>query len=98
MTLSFDFSDRVAIVTGAGAGVGRAIAVALARAGASVCAADLNPDRCDRVLAEMTAAGATATTFAGDVSNRFQASASIEHARAPFGRVDLSVNAAGGLQ
>lgn len=95
MSLSFDFSDRAAIVTGAGAGVGRAIAVALARAGASVCAVDLNPDRCDRVLAEMTATGAKATAFDGDVSNRFQASASIEHAREAFGRVDLLVNAAG---
>ena len=95
MSLSFDFSDRAAIVTGAGAGVGRAIAVALARAGASVCAVDLNPDRCDRVLAEMAAAGGQGTAFVGDVSNRFQASAAIEQARETFGRVDLLVNAAG---
>lgn len=95
MSVTFDLSNRVALVTGAGAGVGRAVAVALARAGSSVCAVDLNPDRCDRVLAEMTATGATAIAFDGDVSNRFQASASIEHTREHFGRVDLLVNAAG---
>ncbi len=95
MFLSFDFKHHAAIVTGAGAGVGRAIALALAGAGAAVCAVDLNPDRCDRILAEIAPSGVKATAFHGDVSNRFQASAAIEHAREAFGRVDLLVNAAG---
>lgn len=95
MSLTIDFSMHAAIVTGAGAGVGKAIALALAQAGASVCAVDLNPDRCDRILNEMQAAGAKATAFHGDISNRFQASAAIEHAREAFGRVDTLVNAAG---
>lgn len=95
MSLTIDFSSRSALVTGAGGGVGRAVAVALAKSGASVCAVDINPDRCDRILGELRAAGVKATAFHGDVSNRFQASAAIEHAREAFGQIDLLVNAAG---
>ncbi len=95
MSLTFDLSSRSALVTGAGSGIGRAIAVSLAKSGASVCAVDINPDRCDRILDELLSAGVKATAFHGDVSNRFQASAAIEHAREAFGRIDLLVNAAG---
>lgn len=95
MSLTFDFSSRAALVTGGGTGVGRAIALALAAAGASVCVMDINPDRCDTILAELTATGAPTASFHGDVANRFQASAAIEHTREHFGRVDLLVNAAG---
>lgn len=95
MSIKYDFAPRAAIVTGGGAGVGRAIAVALAKAGTSVCIVDVNPDRCDRVLEELHAAGAQATAFHGDVSNRFQASAAIELTRETFGRVDFLINAAG---
>ncbi len=95
MTVTFDFSGRAALVTGAGAGFGFAITEAFAKAGASVCAVDINPDRCDRLLEAVQAAGAQAVAFHGDVSNRFQAAAAIEHARAAFGKVDTLVNAAG---
>ena len=47
-----DFTDQVAVVTGAASGIGRAIAVALARNGAVVIAADR-----DLAGAEQTAAG-----------------------------------------
>jgi len=95
MSPKYDFSGRTALVTGAGGGVGRAIAVALAKSGASVCAVDINPDRCDRILDELLATGAKAVSFHGDISNRFQASAAIEQTRESFGRADLLVNAAG---
>jgi len=89
-----DLRGRAAIVTGAGAGGGRSIALALAKAGASVALNDRNPDRAEALRAEI---GAEARTLAwpGDVSNRFQAAALIEGARARFGRVSLLVNAAG---
>jgi gluconate 5-dehydrogenase len=95
MTVTFDFSGRAALVTGAGAGFGFAMAEALAKAGASVCAVDINPDRCDRLLDAIQVTGAQAVAFHGDISNRFQAAAAIEHARSALGRVDTLVNAAG---
>jgi NAD(P)-dependent dehydrogenase (short-subunit alcohol dehydrogenase family) len=90
-----DFSGKTAIVTGAGAGIGKAIAEALAKAGAAVALNDLNPDRVETLAAELTAQGARAVGFQGDISNRFQVSALIERARDAFGRIDFLINAVG---
>ena len=90
-----DFSGKAAIVTGAGQGIGKAIAESLAQGGASVALNDLNPDRVETLTAELTAHGAKAVGFQGDISNRFQVSALIERARDAFGRIHFLVNAAG---
>lgn len=92
---SINLSGQAAIVTGAGAGIGRAVARALASAGARVMLNDLNPDRCDELVADIRASGGIAVANQGDVSNRFQAAALIEQARDTFGRIHILVNAAG---
>jgi 3-oxoacyl-[acyl-carrier protein] reductase len=95
MNFSVDLKNKVAIVTGGGDGVGRAIALALAKAGASVCVNDLNPDRADNVVDEITSNGGTAMSWLADVSNKFQAAALIENARDRFTHLHILVNAAG---
>ena len=40
MNVKYDFSGKVALVTGAGSGIGRATALAFAQAGAAVAVAD----------------------------------------------------------
>jgi 3-oxoacyl-[acyl-carrier protein] reductase len=90
-----DFSGKTALVTGAGAGIGKAAALALSRAGASLVINDLNPDRVDRLVVEITMAGGKAVGFDGDISNRFQVAALIERGRDAFGKIDFLVNAAG---
>ncbi|MEP7286275.1 MAG: SDR family NAD(P)-dependent oxidoreductase [Chloroflexota bacterium] len=95
MNFSVDLTGKVAIVTGAGAGVGRAIALALAQAGAAVGVNDLNPDRAEKVAQEIIAAGGQAVPWGGDVSNKFQASATIETVRDKFTNLHILVNAAG---
>lgn len=90
-----DFTQSNALVTGAGADVGRAIALALAAAGAGVVINDLNPDRAERVAAEIEAAGGRALAWQADVTNRFQVGSMIENARDHFGRLPILINAAG---
>jgi 3-oxoacyl-[acyl-carrier protein] reductase len=95
MNFSVDLKGKVAIVTGAGDGIGRAAALALAKAGASVGVNDLNPDRADKVAQEIIDAGGQAVACAGDVSNKFQVSATIETVRDKFSHLHILVNAAG---
>lgn len=98
MNFSVDLSGQTAIVTGAGADVGRASALALAGAGAAVVVNDLNPDRADKIAAEITAGGGKAIPWQADVSNRFQVGSLVEGARDAFGRIHILVNAAGALK
>ncbi len=93
-----DLGGKTALVTGGGSGVGRAVALALGGAGAAVCVNDINPDTCEAVAREITAAGGQAFGWQADVSNRFQAGSMIEEARERYGRVHILINAAGVLK
>ncbi|MFQ5433778.1 MAG: SDR family NAD(P)-dependent oxidoreductase [Anaerolineae bacterium] len=85
-------AGKVAIVTGAGQGIGAAIARALAAAGVKVAVNDINPDRAERVAAEIEESGGTAVGIMADVSNKFQCSHLIDTARRRWGRLDILVN------
>ena len=84
-TTTYDFSGRVALVTGATGGMGRAITAALGVAGASVMATDL-ADGGDLP-------GAAAFTSA-DVSDGSQVAALVASTVERFGSLDCAVNAA----
>jgi NAD(P)-dependent dehydrogenase (short-subunit alcohol dehydrogenase family) len=93
-----DFSGRAAVITGAGSGIGAAMAAAFARAGAGVVACDLLPERLEKVVGEIRAAGGKAVSVAGDVTkgadaDRFLAAAVEVGGRG--GRVDILCNNAG---
>jgi NAD(P)-dependent dehydrogenase (short-subunit alcohol dehydrogenase family) len=60
---------KLALITGAGRGIGRSIAVAYANAGARVVATDISEAACAETRAEMHATGASAWTFALDVTD-----------------------------
>lgn len=96
-TFNVDLNGHSALVTGAGADIGRAVALALAQAGAGVVVNDLNPDRAERVAAEIIETGGQALAWQADVSNRFQVGSMIENARDHFARISILVNAAGAL-
>ncbi len=91
-TTSFDFSGRVAIVTGAAGGIGEAYARALAAAGASVAVADLDLDRAQAVAASITDGGGTAAAVSVDVSDPASADAMAAFVDETFGGIDHLVN------
>jgi len=104
MTISFE--GRVAIVTGAGGGLGRAYALELARRGAKVVVNDLggsrdgtgHSDAALAVVAEIEAAGGTAMSDGGSVTDLGHMQAMVEKARSAWGGVHILINNAGILR
>ncbi len=99
MARSFDFRDRVVLVTGVGrAGqIGNAVALAFGRAGAKLVLADLNAVGVAERAREFAAAGIEARPCAGDLTLPDIAALAVETAQRAFGRLDVVVNLAGGL-
>jgi NAD(P)-dependent dehydrogenase (short-subunit alcohol dehydrogenase family) len=104
MTISFE--NRVAIVTGAGGGLGRAYALALAKRGAKVVVNDLGAARDGtghsnaalQVVEEIKAAGGTAMSNGGSVTEYDQMVEMVGKAKTDWGRVDILINNAGILR
>jgi NAD(P)-dependent dehydrogenase (short-subunit alcohol dehydrogenase family) len=90
-----DLAGKVALVTGAGSGIGLGMARAFARAGATVIAADLDPEAA-RACADEPALQATGSgALALDVSDREAWSEAVRRLRATHGRVHVICNNAG---
>jgi len=66
--MKHDFSDRVAIVTGAGKGIGHACATQFARLGANVVLNSRSKGPLSETLAAIHDLGGKATMVEGDVS------------------------------
>jgi NAD(P)-dependent dehydrogenase (short-subunit alcohol dehydrogenase family) len=104
--MSIDFKDRVAIVTGAGGGLGRAYALELARRGAKVLVNDLgasrdgtgHSDAALAVVAEIEAAGGTAMSDGGSVTDFGHMEKMVAKAKAAWGGVHILINNAGILR
>jgi len=94
MNATYDFTGRVALVTGATGGMGRAITLALAAAGARVVAGDLTSSGKDELEAA-AADGPGEVLFAPvDVSVSGDVAALVALATDRFGGLDFAVNAA----
>ena len=89
---SYDFTGKVAIVTGAGRGIGRAYAEGLAAAGASVVVADIDEAGAKETADAMMAAGAKAEAVRVDIADHDSVAAMAETATRQFGGIDLLVN------
>jgi len=88
---------RVALVTGAGRGLGRAYAYALADRGAKVVVNNRSAAAGDEVVAEIGRRGAEATGAHGDLEDPATARAIVDTAIATYGKLDILINNAGGI-
>jgi NAD(P)-dependent dehydrogenase (short-subunit alcohol dehydrogenase family) len=95
MNPTYDFHDRVAVITGAGSGMGLATAQAFAESGAAVVLSDRNEQTLRTATAELTSAGRQALGVACDVSDEEQVAGLVDHAVETFGRLDFAFNNAG---
>jgi NAD(P)-dependent dehydrogenase (short-subunit alcohol dehydrogenase family) len=95
----FDFSDKVALVTGVGRSgqIGNAVALAFGQAGARIIACDLNAVGVSQRVKEFAALGVDARPCAGDLTQPDIAALAVEMALRHFGQLDIVVNVAGGL-
>ena len=91
-TATYDFTGKVAVVTGAGRGIGRAYAEGLAKAGAAVVVADIDEENAAAVAKALAAAGGTAAATRVDVADRDSAGAMAALATERFGGIDYLVN------
>jgi NAD(P)-dependent dehydrogenase (short-subunit alcohol dehydrogenase family) len=92
MSVSFDLSGRVALVTGASRGIGEAIAKAYAQYGADVIVSSRKQEACDEVAAEIVAAGGKARAIACHIGDLEALQALFARIGAEYGRLDVLVN------
>jgi 3-oxoacyl-[acyl-carrier protein] reductase len=91
--VSFDFTDRAVIVTGAARGIGHGIAELFCAAGADVTAVDVDED-----ALVPAASGLGATPVVADISKSADAERIVAATVDRAGRVDVLVNTAGNLR
>jgi len=105
--MALDFTDKVAVVTGAGGGLGRSHALALAARGAKVVVNDLggsvsgegeSVDHAQKVVDEIVAAGGEAIANTASVSDPAGAQSMIDDAMNHFGGIHILINNAGILR
>lgn len=89
--VTWDFSGKTVLVTGAGHGLGRAIATAFDAAGAAVMAADINEDALTETAKPLAPRSRVSRL---DVTDRTAIAAAVESLGAS---VDILVNCAGGV-
>lgn len=94
--MSYDFTDKVAVVTGGSRGIGLAVAQQLADYGAKVCINyNASQERAEQAVNQICEAGGKAIAVQADVSDQSQARQLMQQAEQQLGPIDFLVNNAG---
>ena len=91
----FDFTGKVAVVTGASSGLGADAALAYAKAGADVALLARRVEKLDAVKAEIEKTGRKAVVAACDVTNEESVKGAINKVLEALGHIDILLNNAG---
>lgn len=92
---TFDFTDKVALVTGGTSGIGAAVALAFAKAGAKLVVTGRNETRGAAVRDEIVGAGGESEFVPGEVTDSAFCDRLIGSAVGRFKGLDIVVNCAG---
>ena len=93
--VTFDLSEKVALVIGGTTGIGYAIAMEYARWGANVIAVSRRAQKCKEVADEISRQGVKTLEFPIDAQHKEQLILLREKLLSEFGHIDILVNAAG---
>ncbi len=90
------FKGKVALVSGAGSGIGRACALLFARLGARLVICGRTPEKLEKVADFVRGKGGEVLVVPTNVREPEQVDALFRQAHAHYGRIDYTVNNAGG--
>jgi len=90
------FEGKVALITAAANGIGRATSDIIAAEGGTVVAVDVNDERLEQMVSEITSAGGKAVSYNTDALDRDAVNGTVAGVVENHGRIDILVNAVGG--
>jgi len=92
----FDFTGKVAVITGGGGVLCNTLARTLARCGASAAVVDINLPAAEKVADEIRAQGGQAIAIRADMLDKESLLAAAQRITDAFGHIDILINGAGG--
>lgn len=93
--MSFDWREKVVLITGASSGIGRGLTVELGRRGARLGLLARRADLLAELVTEVEGAGGRALALPADVKDAGSVRAAADKLRAEFGHIDVLIANAG---
>lgn len=90
-----NFQDKVVLITGASSGIGKAAALSYAAAGAKLILSDIQAEKGEAVVQEITQQGGKALFIATDVTQAEAVQALVKQGVETYGQLDIAINNAG---